>query len=329
MHSRFASPVLRGVGWIIIIALFVARTAMAQCPGDCTGDGVVSINELIRAVNIALGHAPLTGCPAADANGDGVVRIGELISAVNAALTGCPAPPSATPTATETATPTVVNEAPVIEPLFVYRSHPGFAIEYAIPAFDPEGESVRCEAPALPPGASIDPDDGIFYWTPTKAQVGGYNIPIHCSDPAGAVTVGSLPVRITPLDTCSEPVCDMATGCTFPLVPLDEDCCIAEPAVRVREPTAQCMPGLVLHAGRNERDFGRMQNCDRLRISPSGQGSTDIRFNIETRCVRRRAWRFAWRPPIECCTTSRCSSISWSNARTDSRGSGRSSSASS
>src|SRR5690606_15741810 len=110
----------------------------------------------------------------------------------------------------------------------VYRSHPGFAIEYAIPAFDPKGGAVRCDAPSPPVGATIDADERTFFWTPTEAQVGGYNIPIHCSDDAGAVTVGSLPVRVPPLASCSVPVCEPATGCTSPLVPLDEDCCFAE-----------------------------------------------------------------------------------------------------
>ena len=59
------------------------------CDGDCNGDGVVSIAELIRGVNIALGRASLDECPAFDINGDGVVSVGELISAVRDALEGC------------------------------------------------------------------------------------------------------------------------------------------------------------------------------------------------------------------------------------------------
>jgi hypothetical protein len=62
-----------------------------SCVGDCDGDGVVAINELILGVNIALGSTPLSSCPAFDANGDGMVGINELIAAVNNALNGCPA----------------------------------------------------------------------------------------------------------------------------------------------------------------------------------------------------------------------------------------------
>jgi hypothetical protein len=65
-------------------------TAPATCPGDCSGDGTVAINELITGVNIALGSATLDACPPfGDCNGDGSVAINELIAAVNAALGGC------------------------------------------------------------------------------------------------------------------------------------------------------------------------------------------------------------------------------------------------
>jgi hypothetical protein len=59
------------------------------CDGDCGDDGVVSISDLIRGVNIALGRAPLDDCRAFDINDDGAVSVGELISAVRDALDGC------------------------------------------------------------------------------------------------------------------------------------------------------------------------------------------------------------------------------------------------
>lgn len=60
------------------------------CAGDCDGDGEVRINELIVAVNIALGGADPQACPAADGNGDGAIAVNELIVAVNRSLEGCP-----------------------------------------------------------------------------------------------------------------------------------------------------------------------------------------------------------------------------------------------
>jgi len=61
------------------------------CVGDCDGDGEVAINELVTAVNIALGVFDVSQCPSADADGNGTVSINELVQAVNNALDGCPA----------------------------------------------------------------------------------------------------------------------------------------------------------------------------------------------------------------------------------------------
>jgi hypothetical protein len=65
-------------------------TVSPGCPGDCNGDGTTAINELVRAVNIALAQQPLSNCPAADPNGNGTVEINELIRGVRANLEGCP-----------------------------------------------------------------------------------------------------------------------------------------------------------------------------------------------------------------------------------------------
>jgi parallel beta-helix repeat protein len=56
--------------------------------GDCDGDGTVRINELIMAVNIALGAVPMAECVAIDANGNGVAEINEVVGAVANALRG-------------------------------------------------------------------------------------------------------------------------------------------------------------------------------------------------------------------------------------------------
>ena len=59
------------------------------CVGDCNGRGEVTVDEIIKGVNIALGNAGLDTCQQFDANGDGSVTINELIVAVNNALSGC------------------------------------------------------------------------------------------------------------------------------------------------------------------------------------------------------------------------------------------------
>jgi hypothetical protein len=50
---------------------------------------IVTIDELVRAVNIALEAQALEACPAADVDRNGRVTVDELVSAVNAALGGC------------------------------------------------------------------------------------------------------------------------------------------------------------------------------------------------------------------------------------------------
>ena len=54
--------------------------------GDCDGNGEITINELITAVNVSLGMLPISACPAFDTSPDGMVTIDQLIVAVNIAL---------------------------------------------------------------------------------------------------------------------------------------------------------------------------------------------------------------------------------------------------
>jgi hypothetical protein len=60
------------------------------CSGDCNRDGAVTVDELVRGVNVALGAAAVDTCAAMDGNADGTVAVNELIAGVNRALSGCP-----------------------------------------------------------------------------------------------------------------------------------------------------------------------------------------------------------------------------------------------
>ena len=64
------------------------RTPIA-CIGDCDGDGRVTVDELVKGVNIALATAGLELCPAFDADNSATVTVDELVKAVNNALNGC------------------------------------------------------------------------------------------------------------------------------------------------------------------------------------------------------------------------------------------------
>ena len=59
------------------------------CVGDCNLDDAVTIAELLRMVNIALGDAAVDTCEAGDSNHDRVVTINEILQAVSRALTSC------------------------------------------------------------------------------------------------------------------------------------------------------------------------------------------------------------------------------------------------
>ncbi len=63
---------------------------ISLCTGDCDGDGFARIDELVRAVEIALGKGPLAGCTIIDRNRDEAVTIDELVVAVRDAMQGCP-----------------------------------------------------------------------------------------------------------------------------------------------------------------------------------------------------------------------------------------------
>lgn len=59
------------------------------CVGDCSNDTEVTVDELVRMVNVALGSLPIAECTAGDANADDEITIDEIISGVNSALNGC------------------------------------------------------------------------------------------------------------------------------------------------------------------------------------------------------------------------------------------------
>lgn len=61
----------------------------ASCPGDCNGDQLVTVDEVIQLVRIALELAEATLCLAGDRDQDATVTIDEILQAVTALLSGC------------------------------------------------------------------------------------------------------------------------------------------------------------------------------------------------------------------------------------------------
>ena len=62
----------------------------AACVGDCDSSLAVDVSEVVTMANIALGTSPVTDCRRGDASGDGQITIDEILQAVNRALTSCP-----------------------------------------------------------------------------------------------------------------------------------------------------------------------------------------------------------------------------------------------
>jgi hypothetical protein len=91
------------VAVLVTVAAANDRAAAQICVGDCDGNGMVAVNELVLGVNIALDAQPLADC-ASLGDGQGGVGIDRLVAAVDNALNGCDV--NATPgTPTPTATP--------------------------------------------------------------------------------------------------------------------------------------------------------------------------------------------------------------------------------
>jgi hypothetical protein len=60
------------------------------CPGDCNGDDVVTVDEVVGAVGAALGAGD--ACPAMDFDDDGKVSVTDVVVTVESALHGCRTP---------------------------------------------------------------------------------------------------------------------------------------------------------------------------------------------------------------------------------------------
>jgi hypothetical protein len=106
------------------------------CAGDCDGHGTVTVDELIKGVNIALGTAGIELCASFDTNGSNTVTVEELIKGVNNALSGC-AQTGWTPTRTQTParSATVTRTVPPLPPLLhvsTVSGPPGEELEFTV-----------------------------------------------------------------------------------------------------------------------------------------------------------------------------------------------------
>lgn len=104
--TRLGRDILFAVVTITLVAGLAS--GLRFCPGDCNDDGVVTVDEIITGVNIALGSTNIESCSPFDSGGDRRVTVDEILQAITIALGGCPAstPLPSTPTPTAMPQPT-------------------------------------------------------------------------------------------------------------------------------------------------------------------------------------------------------------------------------
>lgn len=88
---------------LVVLASVVSFELLAQplAVGDCNADDVVTVDEVVTMVRIALGEREAAACSPADRNGDGRVTIEEIVLAVRWALQAPPPLNKAFVTATD------------------------------------------------------------------------------------------------------------------------------------------------------------------------------------------------------------------------------------
>ena len=75
----------------LLVLLSTVNAHAQPCTGDCGGDFVVSVDEVVFGINVALGRSDAAEC--AGLSGDGTLTIDVLITAVLNALNGCASAP--------------------------------------------------------------------------------------------------------------------------------------------------------------------------------------------------------------------------------------------
>lgn len=84
-HARAAGALAAGAAMMLL-----PPPSPAVCPGDCDGNGAVSVAELVRCVGLALADGGgAQACAACDPGGDGVVRVEDLVLAAACGTSGC------------------------------------------------------------------------------------------------------------------------------------------------------------------------------------------------------------------------------------------------
>lgn len=200
---------LRSIPWVLLVIglpapLARGTGAAAACVGDCHADGAVTVDELVLAVNIALGQAGPATCPGLDRNEDGAVTIDELVTAVNNALGGCTA--AATPTATPTGEPT---RSPTVGGQGLGKRR--FSINAGTSRFSVKGLPLPLESTSI---------DGFLEFEAGPVDPLTGNRPVHLTDASEFISIWLVPPIGMPTAVCVRPVVEQ-----FPVEHVGELAC--------------------------------------------------------------------------------------------------------
>ncbi len=184
------------VGVAVLLIVVSRRGAAQTCAGDCNGDGLVVIAELITVVNVALELQVAAVCVAGDGDGDGAIAIGEIVAGVAAALEGCATAPTTCSGATYTYTFTNYCAAAI----FIGQNGPGTAS--TPPSFPAAGNW------AIAPACTVSEQAAICTGMSSVCQVPGGQQLGQCTCSVAADCPGSAP--------CTGGLCSTATTFCMP-----------------------------------------------------------------------------------------------------------------
>ncbi len=85
----------------------------------------------------------------------------------------------------------------------------GDHLRFYLNGYDPDGQAVHFESYLLPPGAKLDPNTGLFDWTPDYYMAGTYQVPFTVTNGTQRVTKTTT---FTVLNANGAPVIDVLDG---------------------------------------------------------------------------------------------------------------------
>lgn len=294
--------------FVVLVACAAMQTMRARgalpCVGDCNVDGEVTVDEVVRGVNIALGSLAVSECAAADRDGDGAVTIDEIVAAVQAALNSCaPASPTASSSVPPTGTPSVTttasaspsataterpNRPPSLSLPYWYRAYAGFPVAWSVPVSDPDGDAVVCTATGVPASATWDAAGLRLVWTPEVSDAGAHLVEVRCHDvrSPSAVVEGVVAFTVSLADACIEPQCDPGVGCSRLLASLEAPCCSEATTAPAEPPSSLPCPAAraVWLSEDVDGGFQILGDCDWKFLRNQAQQAAQIRFKLRGRC---------------------------------------------